>query len=160
VLSPDALASIDALQVSYVRALDRRDLQAWLECFAEEGPSYVCIAAENEAQNLPLALMMDDSRARLADRVKFINEVWAGTFEDYATRHFVQRLECVQKGPALYAVESNVMVVYTSANRHSEVLVSGSYEDEIIVGPEGPRFRSKKAVLDTITTPRYLVYPV
>ncbi len=156
----EILAAVDALQVKYVRALDHRDMQAWLDCFAKDGTGYTCIALENEQQNLPLALMMDDSRERLMDRVKFITEVWSGTFEDYSTRHFVQRLDCVAAGSAIYAVESNFMVAYTTASRHSEILVSGSYEDKVVIGPEGARFGSKKAVLDTTTTPRYLVYPV
>ena len=157
---PSIDAAVDALQTRYVRALDRRNMQAWLDCFARDGGGYVCIAQENEQQGLPLALMMDDSRERLMDRVKFITEVWSGTFEDYSTRHFVQRLECVEASPGLYSVESNFMVTYTTAGRQSEILVSGSYEDRVAIGPEGPRFTYKKAVLDTITTPRYLVYPV
>jgi 3-phenylpropionate/cinnamic acid dioxygenase small subunit len=160
VSDPAIEAAVDALQIRYVRALDRRNMQSWLECFARDGAGYVCIALENEEQGLPLALMMDDSHERLMDRVKFITEVWSGTFEDYSTRHFVQRLDCVQAGPGLYAVESNFMVTYTTAGRQSDILVSGSYEDRVVIGAEGPRFQSKKAVLDTITTPRYLVYPV
>lgn len=158
--SKDVLTSIDDLQTQYVCALDRRNLSGWLECFSGSEASYICIAAENEEQDLPLALMMDDSYARLQDRVRFINEVWAGTFEDYATRHFVQRLGCVEQAPGRYTVDSNFMVLYTSARRHSEILVSGSYHDEVIIDSGQPKFLSKKAVLDTVATPRYLVYPV
>ena len=157
---PQILAAIDALQVKYVRALDHRNLQSWFDCFAKDGTGYVCIAQENEQQGLPVAIMMDDSCERLADRVKFITKVWSGTFEDYSTRHFVQRLECTQSGSDCFNVESNFMVNYTGANRRSEILVTGIYVDEIAIGTEGAKFRSKKAVLDTITTPRYLVYPV
>jgi 3-phenylpropionate/cinnamic acid dioxygenase small subunit len=160
VVDPHILARIDALQIRYLRALDRRDMHAWLDCFTPDSPSYICISGENEEQGLPLALMLDDSLGRLKDRVKFITEVWSGTYEDYTTRHFVQRLACEQTAPERYVVESNVMVTYTTAKRHSEILVSGNYQDEVVVDSEGARFKSKKAVLDTVTTPRYLVYPV
>lgn len=157
---PDALARIDALQMQYVRALDGRDMGAWLECFAEEDASYICTTQENEQQNLPVALMMDDSGERLKDRVRFVTEVWSGTFEDYQTRHFVQRLECAEKAAGLYALSSNFLVAYTSARGQSEILAAGVYQDEILLVGSGARFKSKKAILDTVATPRYLVYPV
>ncbi len=77
--------------------------------------------------------MMDDCRARLADRMKFITEVWLGTFEPYATRHFVQRLDGVETAAGRYAVESNFIVAYTSAHRHSEILATGIYQDEFTI---------------------------
>lgn len=159
-VSTDILASIDALQLNYLRALDRFDMEAWLDCFEAGAGSYVCTTRENVEQNLPLALMMDDCRARLHDRVRFITEVWSGTFEEYSTRHFVQRLDCAGNGPGRYAVESNFMVAYTSDRRHSEILAAGVYLDVVSVNSAGALFESKKAILDTVTTPRYLVYPV
>lgn len=159
-VSPEILASIDALQVAYARALDRFDMPAWLDCFEDDAGSYICTTRENEEQDLPLALMMDDNRVRLGDRARFINEVWSGTFEEYTTRHFVQRLDCIETAPGRYTVESNFMVAYTTDRRNSEILCAGLYLDEIAINGVGARFASKKAVLDTVTTPRYLVYPV
>ena len=157
---PDVLARIDALQIKYQRALDGADMTGWLDCFGEKDASYICTTRENEEQNLPLALMMDDSYDRLKDRVRFITEVWSGTYEDYQTRHFVQRLDCADKGAGLYAVASNFMVAYTSARGRSEILAAGIYQDEISLAGNDAKFRSKKAILDTVATPRYLVYPV
>jgi len=159
VIDPDTLARIDSLQLRYARALDTRNLAAWAECFGEAG-RYICIARENVDQDLPLAIMMDDSRARITDRVTYVTEVWAGTFEDYQTRHFVQRIDCVPRGTDVFAVESNFLVAYTTTRGRSEILVAGTYEDEIETGRGEARFRAKKAILDTVTTPRYLVYPV
>ena len=158
-IDPAVLAQVDALQMQYLAALDRHDLEGWLNCFADEA-SYTCITRENSDANLPVALMMDDCRARLKDRVKFVNEVWSGTFEDYTTRHFVQRFECMQAKDGGLSVLSNFMVSYTNRRGASEILVTGVYEDEIGVRSEGARFRAKRAILDTVTTPRYLVYPV
>lgn len=152
------LAAIDALQIKYVSALDSRDMQRWLECFDGDG-SYICISAENAEQGLPLALMMDDCYDRLRDRVNYVTKVWAGTYEDYATRHFVQRLSCRADG-GIYLSDFNFMVVYTSAQGASEVLVSGRYQDQVVVDRGVAKFRSKKAVLDTVVVPRYLVYPL
>jgi anthranilate 1,2-dioxygenase small subunit len=109
---------------------------------------------------LPVAIMMDDSLARIRDRVTYIAKIWAGTFEDYQMRHFVQRLDCTPRDKGMVAVESNFLVAYTTARGRSEILVSGTYEDEIELAGGDAKFRAKKAVLDTVTTPRYLVYPI
>lgn len=150
----------DELQTSYLRALDRRDMRAWVESFSRQNGSYACIARENEDQGLPLALMLDDCPERLLDRVKYVTEVWAGTFEDYHTRHFVQRLSSAVVEGDVLKVSSNFMVAYTTMTGRSEILVTGTYEDAIVIDEGRVCFRSKKAVLDTTVTPRYLVYPV
>jgi 3-phenylpropionate/cinnamic acid dioxygenase small subunit len=159
VIDGDTIARIDALQLRYARALDMRDMMGWAGCFGESG-SYICVARENVEQDLPVAIMMDDSLARIRDRVTYIAKVWAGTFEDYQTRHFVQRIDCAPRGDTLYTVESNFMVAYTNARGRSEILVAGTYQDEIELNRDDAKFRAKKAILDTVTTPRYLVYPV
>src|SRR5213082_3148549 len=106
--------------MNYLAALDRHDLKAWLDCFAEEA-SYICITRENSEAGLPVALMLDDTRARLKDRVKFINEVWSGTFEDYTTRHFVQRFSCTSREAGRLSVLSNFMVSYTNQRGGSDI---------------------------------------
>ncbi len=156
----DAVIAIDRLQTCYVRALDGRRLDTWLACFAETA-SYVCMTRENVDQGLELAIMLDDCRERLLDRVKFIEDVWAGTFEDYSTRHFVQRLSCERRNDGTFAVESNLLVAYTCAEGRSELLVAGAYLDVVRIGAnDEAAFVSKRAVLDTVATPRYLVYPI
>ena len=155
----DVLDRVDGLQTAYIAALDRRDMAGWLACFDEAEGTYACLTEEGVQQDLPLAMMLDDTPARLRDRVRFVEEVWAGTFEEYTTRHFVQRLSCCDLAAGCVAVTSNFLVTYTSARRHSEILVAGRYEDEVVVG-EATRFRRKRAILDTVTLPRYLVYPV
>ena len=104
--------------------------------------------------------MLDDCRARLMDRVKFVNEVWSGTFEDYTTRHFIQRFECARTEGGRLNVLTNFMVTYTNRRGGSEILVTGVYEDEVDLDSNGARFKAKRAILDTVTTPRYLVYPI
>jgi anthranilate 1,2-dioxygenase small subunit len=159
VIDPAVQLQVDALQMKYLAALDRHDLEGWLACFANEA-SYTCITRENSEAGLPVALMLDDCRARLQDRVKFVNEVWSGTFEDYTTRHFVQRFECASAEDGGLNVLSNFMVSYTNRRGGSEILVTGVYEDVVDLAGNGARFKAKRAVLDTVTTPRYLVYPV
>lgn len=158
-VSEEVLQQIDALQIRYIAALDRKDMAGWLATFDAQG-AYQCIAAENVEHGLPLALMMDDCHERLEDRVTYVTKVWAGTFEDYQTRHFIQRLSCEDRGGGVYGVVSNFSVLYTAEQGKTEILVAGRYEDEVVLNGGGAQFRAKKAVMDTNISPRYIVYPV
>ncbi len=158
-MTQEALQQIDALQMSYIAALDSKDMQGWLDSFTADG-SYVCIANENEESGLPLALMMDDCHERLEDRVTYVTKVWAGTFEDYQTRHFVQRIACTPKGGDLYETVSNFTVFYTDSAGNTGTLVCGRYVDEIVVNGSGAKLKSRRAIMDTNVAPRYIVYPI
>lgn len=158
-MTQEVLQQIDALQTRYIAALDSKDMAGWLDTFASDG-SYICIANENEESGLPLALMMDDCHERLEDRVTYVTKVWAGTFEDYQTRHFVQRIACTPKGGDLYETVSNFTVFYTDSAGNTGTLVCGRYVDQIVLGNGGAKLKSRRAVMDTNVAPRYIVYPI
>jgi 3-phenylpropionate/cinnamic acid dioxygenase small subunit len=155
-----SLALIDDLQRRYVQALDHRDLDTWLDCFCHgANASYFCISAENVDRKLQIGLMYDDCRARLEDRVTFITRVWAGTFQPYRTRHFVQRIgTATRRGGQMHLV-SNFTIAITPEGGTSSLLAAGQYEDVVELDRGEPRFLSKRAVYDTTVLPRYIVYP-
>jgi anthranilate 1,2-dioxygenase small subunit len=150
-------AAIDALQNEYVLALDEKNWDGWLNAFTADG-QYLAVAADDAAAGRPLALMMDDCYERLQDRVSYITRVW--TYEEYQTRHFVQRLKTTPAGGNEYDVISNFSIFFTSEAGESNILAVGKYEDRVLVAPEGARFRKKRAVIDSFLLPRYLVYPL
>lgn len=103
--------------------------------------------------------MYDDCRDRIEDRVTFIEKVWAGTFQDYRTRHFVQRTNYRLSGEDVYSADTNFCIIYTPDTGRSDVQVTGVYKDEVVVSHIGARFLSKTAIYDTTILPRYIVYP-
>lgn len=155
----EALKALEQAQSAYIRALARRDMNAWADCFDDPG-SYICTVRENEEQGLAVAMMMDDSYGRILDRVKYVTEVWKDTFEDYTPRHIVQRVDWSVAADGAIIAESNLIVGYTTTRQRSELLATGIYHDEVVLTDRGPRFRAKKVVLDASITPRYLVYPI
>jgi len=161
-IARDILDTIDDLQARYIAALDGKRLDDWLDTFSTAADaSYICNSAENVEGNLPLAWILDDCRARLEDRVTFITRIWAGTFTDYRTRHFVQRTGVRQTGPDEYEVESNFLVLYTPGDTgRSEVFTDGMYRDRIKVTGDTAVFLSKLAIADTPVIQRYIVFPV
>lgn len=158
-LELDVLARVDALQNRYICALDAKDITAWADCFSQrDDASYICRSAENEAHGWPIALMFDDCRARIEDRITFITKIWVGTFQDYRTRHFVQRVACDRDGQT-WRVRSHFTIEYTFEPNRTQTLAAGVYEDVVeFVGDEA-RFVSKKALYDTTVLPQYIVYP-
>jgi len=157
----DVLSRIEQLQNRYIRALDDRNMRAWLDTFTLGAEAaYICTNRESVEGNLPVAMILDDSRARLEDRVTFITKVWDGSFQDYRMRHFVQRLEHAEEG-RLWRVRSNFRVVCTPIGRNQRVeSVVGVYEDLVDCSGESAVFVSRKAIVDDSVFPRYLVYPI
>jgi 3-phenylpropionate/cinnamic acid dioxygenase small subunit len=157
---PESLALVDDLQRRYVQALDHRDLETWLDCFSQNAKaSYFCISAENVERKLQIGLMYDDCRARLEDRVTFITRVWAGTYQPYRTRHFVQRIGVPERNGGRLQMLSNFSIAITPEGGTSSLLSVGQYEDVVELDRGEPRFLSKRAVYDTTVLPRYIVYP-
>jgi len=157
----EILERVDELQQRYVAALDGKRMNDWLGTFSESPEaSYVCTTAENVESDLPLALIMDDCRARLEDRVTFVTEVWAGTYTDYKTRHFVQRTACRVTGDSLVDVESNFLIVWVPGDTSTpEVFSNGVYQDQIRLTADGAEFMSKKVITDAPAVQRYVVFP-
>ena len=158
VLDPAVLVQVDALLANYCEALDRRDMRAWLACFAGNG-QYELTTRENVALGLPVGLMLDDCHERLRDRVKYVEEVWNHAVEHYQTRHLWSRAAC-ESADGGYAVRTHVSVFYTTSEGHSALLTTGHYADEVVEENGALRRRSRRAILDTAVPPRYLIYPI
>ena len=154
-------ALVRRLERRYVDAVDARCMSAWLDCFTEDG-SYYVIGADNEADGLPLCLMMDDCRERLEDRATFVDEIWPGSFEDYRTRHFVQplRLEPDESAPRMLRALANFTVFATDARGRTNLFIAGEYRDRIRAIGEDYRYAERRVVMDTFTTPGVVVYPL
>jgi len=161
-IDPKIESGIDRLQNRYIAAVDGKRMDRWFDTFADRpDSSYTCISAESVAANLPVALILDDNRGRLADRVFYVDKVWAGTYQDYRTRHFIQRLSCEQLDTDSYWCLTNFSVMFTPEELgDSRVLTCGVYEDEIVMRGPDFRFLKRRAILDTIVLPRYIVYPI
>lgn len=153
----DIHAAVDALHNQASLALDARDWNSWLDCFADEG-QYFAYPADDYRAGRPLALMMDDSKARIQDRISYIRDVWV--YETYQTRHFTQRLRVREQTAGQVEVLSNFTVQFSSEKGNAGLLALGQYEDLLRLQGDTARFLRRKAIIDNFLLPRYLVYPV
>jgi 3-phenylpropionate/cinnamic acid dioxygenase small subunit len=150
---------IEELQMRYAHALDSKNMPGWAACFAVDG-SYLCQTRENHDRKLPIGYMSDDSVARIRDRVKTVDEIWRGTAEDYQTRHLVQSVHVGAAPGGLHEAVGNFVVFYTTNRGDSRILATGEYIDQIRITDQQALLVSRKAILDQVTVPRYLVYPI
>jgi anthranilate 1,2-dioxygenase small subunit len=155
--------AIDALHTAYIAALDKGDMPVWAATFAADDAKYFCISAENDRRGLPLALMYDDCRGRIDDRVSFVTKVWVGTYQPYRMRHFMQRLNVESAGENRYRVTTSFNIMMTPEGGATQVLTSGEYRDLIEIQGTGDQcravFRERRAVYDADVLPRYIVFP-
>lgn len=159
-MNAETLKTIDAVQTRCIAALDAQDMPGWLATFSTDPEaSYICISAENEQRGHSIALMFDDSRARLEDRVSIVTKVWAGTYQAYRTRHFSQRLECRESTMGCFEVVSNFLIAMTPEGGVSALLTTGIYRDLIELTPQGALLRQRRAIYDADALPRYVVFP-
>ena len=125
--------AITGLNANYISALDNKNMQDWLAAFSKTyEASYICTSADNSENDLPVSMMYDDSRNRLEDRATYITDIWAGTFQDYRTRHFTQLLSVADIGSGKFAAKTSFQVFFTPDETGvSEILAVGVYEDII-----------------------------
>lgn len=149
---------INDLIAHYGDVLDAGQYEAWPALFAETCFYAVYDAADSE-RGLSIGYMLDDCRARVNDRVKFVKEVWADTVEPYRTRHIAQVTRIMHEGDRRYAARSNFMVSYTQPDGTCGLLVAGRTQDLIQINGDEARFVERKLYLDGMPA-RYLVYPL
>jgi len=86
-------AAMDLL-TRYVRVVDDpRRIEEWPKLFSSDA-EYVVITRENHERGLPIAVIRDDSKDRIIDRVTIIREFWGagGTSTLLSTRRSARGL--------------------------------------------------------------------
>lgn len=169
VLEADARkqAALDVL-VRYIRVVDDpRRIGEWPDLFAAEA-EYLVITRENHERGLPIAIIRDDSRDRILDRLVVIREFWGagGRPED---RHYNAGWPRHVVGPSWadpgeggeMTVGAHFAVWSTAAVDVSpRLLAVGEYRDVVDFSTGEPKFRSKTVILDTPVLQDVFVYPL
>lgn len=160
-------AALDLL-TRYIRVVDdARRINEWPELFAPEA-EYIVVTRENHERGLPVAVVRDDSRDRIADRVTIIREFWGagGRAEDRHynepwPRHVVGPVWAEVTDTGEVAVGAHFVVYQTvQVTETPRLLAMGEYQDAVTFADGGPRFRAKKVILDTPVLQDVFVYPL
>lgn len=160
-------AALDLL-VQYVRVVDDpRRIEEWPGLFTDDA-EYIVITRENHERGLPIAVIRDDTKDRILDRVTIIREFWGAGgraedrhYNDVWPRHVVGPVwvEFAKSGETL--VGANFAIYQTvQVDSSPRLLAVGEYRDVVGFSGTTPRFKSKTVILDTPVLQDVFVYPL
>lgn len=147
------------LLARYVHVLNQKRIEDWPELFADQA-SYVVTTRENEEYRLPLAVVCDDTKDRIFDRVSIIREFWKDHVNDQQARHILGTTVVEDGADEDFVAMTNFVVYLTKRIDGSTLLFPGEYVDIMTVQNEVPKFRAKRVILDTPVLPDAFVYPL
>jgi anthranilate 1,2-dioxygenase small subunit len=160
-------AALDLL-VRYIRVVDDpRRIEEWPDLFTDDA-EYIVITRENHERGLPIAVIRDDSKDRIVDRVTIIRKFWGAGgraedrhYNDAWPRHIVGPVwvEFAEAGDA--HLGANFAIYQTvQVDVAPRLLATGEYQDVVAFTGAMPRFKAKKVILDTPVLQDVFVYPL
>ena len=156
-IDPALRDDIDALYADYAEALDENQLERWPDLFVEEC-LYKVVPRENWERNLPIALMLCESRRMLQDRVTAVRKT--AVYAPRSFRHLIGQFRIQAETPERLRVTANYVVLQTLVDDLTRIQNAGKYVDLIVRAPEGLRFKEKICVFDSVLVPNSLIYPI
>jgi salicylate 5-hydroxylase small subunit len=155
--TPELRDAIDALYADYAEALDDNELERWPDFFTEEC-LYKVVPRENWDRNLPIALMLCESKGMLRDRVTAVRNT--AVFAPRTFRHLIGQYRIREEAPERLRITANYVVFQTLVDDLTRIQNAGKYVDLVVKTPEGLRFKEKICVFDSVLVPNSLIYPV
>lgn len=156
-LPPGLRDEIEALYADYAEALDDKALERWPDFFTEEC-LYKLVPRENWERDLPIALMLCESKGMLRDRVNAVRNT--ALYAPRTFRHLIGQFRIKPETPEGIRVRANYVVFQTLVDDLTRIQNAGKYIDLIVRTPEGLRFQEKICVFDSVLVPNSLIYPV
>jgi len=145
------------LQHRYVNALDNDRLEEWPGFFIEQG-RYEIIPKENADAGLPATVIFCRNAAMMRDRVLSLRN--ANIYEAHTYRHSTGGLVITSFDGEVVKTQSSYIVVITGQAGDSTIYQAGCYLDEVVRENGEWKYRSKRAVFDTLRVPTLLATPV
>jgi salicylate 5-hydroxylase small subunit len=157
VITAELRFAVEALYADYAAALDDDELERWPDFFVEDC-LYKLIPRENWERNLPVALMLCESRAMLKDRITAVRST--ALYAPRRLRHFITQFRITEEEHDLLRVGANYLVLQTLVDDLTRIQNAGQYIDLVARTAEGWRFKEKICVFDSVLVPNSLIYPV
>jgi anthranilate 1,2-dioxygenase small subunit len=157
IASPEVKALVDALVLDSAMAIDRDELDAWMDCF-EEAATYVVMPRENRALGLPVGIIHCASKDQIRDRVVCLRH--ANKFNPHYDRHILGGTRIVSVEDDTVEAETNFMVVQTTKTGESRLFCAGCYEDRIVFVDGRARLAARVVLVDTFSVPTLLATPL
>jgi anthranilate 1,2-dioxygenase small subunit len=150
--------AIDDFNTDYAEKLDRQDLTAWVECFAEDA-FYTVISRENYARNHPVGLIYCEGRAMIADRAFALLKT--AMFGPRYLRHMLSNLSVAPEADGTVRARANFIVFEVLMDRpEPRMLMVGEYRDVFIREGDTLKLKERRCIYDNLLIPTALCIPV
>ena len=151
-------ADIEAFNAEYCARLDRQDLDAWVQCFAEDA-FYVVISRENFERGHPVGLIYCEGRPMIQDRAFALLKT--AMFGPRYLRHMVSNLSVAPQPDGSVQARANFVVFEVLTDRpDARILQVGEYRDIFVRDGAELKLRERRCVYDNLLIPTALCIPV
>lgn len=150
--------AVENLIYEWARAIDEDRVEAIAELLLPDG-RYTVQSRFNHDRGLPMAIIDARSAAQLRDRIKSMRV--ANIYEPHHYRHILSGVQIVGEVDGVLQVRSNYLVVRTmSLDGDMAIFSTGQCQDEVVLSPEGPRFKRRLFLYDSRIIETLLVIPL
>ena len=156
-ISADERFAVHDLYADYAASLDAGRFDDWLELFVEDC-LYRIVPRENYAADLPLSLVLCESKDMLRDRIVALQE--ANEYNLHSDRHLVSSIRVRGRDGATVRVEASFAAFQIDTEGVGSLFAVGAYLDEIVFVAFQPRFRSKTVIMDNSCVPHAISTPL
>lgn len=161
-LSPDEARTlrfeIEEFNTEYARLLDAHDVDAWCECFTEDG-FYRVTARENYDDGYPVGLVWCEGKPMLKDRAAAVKTTMVHA--PRYLRHYNSNVRVTGVvADGVIASESNYLVLETLMEEETRIFQAGRYIDRFVRNGDALLLKSRDCIYDSLLIPNDVVYPV
>jgi anthranilate 1,2-dioxygenase small subunit len=150
--------AIENLIYEWARAIDEDRVEAIADLLLPEG-RYTVKSRFNHDRHLPMAIIDSHSAAQLRDRIKSMRI--ANIYEPHHYRHILSGVQIVGEHHGVFQVRSNYLVVRTMAlDGDMKIFSTGQCQDEVVITPDGPKFKQRLFLYDSRIIETLLVIPI
>lgn len=150
--------AVENLLYEWARAIDEDRVEAIAELLLPDG-RYTVQSRFNHDRGLPMAIIDARSAAQLRDRIKSMRV--ANIYEPHHYRHILSGVQIVGEADGVLQVRSNYLVVRTmSLDGDMAIFSTGQCQDEVVITPDGPRFKRRLFLYDSRIIETLLVIPL
>ncbi len=152
-----AFRAILELYADYALCLDERRFQDWPDLFTDDC-AYQVHSRENWDLGMPAALIYCDSRGMVQDRAAVLEDTL--TYPYLHIRHLISNVRIHDAHHGVYRTSAAYLVLHSTEEGETRIFSTGKYEDEIVIGASGPKFRRKTVIADTSAIDNLLAVPL
>ncbi len=150
--------AVENLIYEWARLIDEDQVEAVTQLLLDDG-RYTVQSKFNRDRQLPMAIIDAHSAAQLRDRI--LSMRIANIYQPHHYRHIISGVQIVGQDGDVLQVRSNFLVIRTmELDGDMKVFSTGQCQDEVVITPEGPKFKSRRFVYDSRIVETLLVIPL